>query len=194
MSDLNGLREHGITTTKADYWVHFFPLALEAYWYRVEHLRTYIGLKQTPITFGHSKDGKVTGAGYLIPKNIYFVCRADVERDAIMGFNWLDMSDRQFGLAGQAIVAVLIDRCAIKFPARRATFEASAEAQLSSTDFTLQWLCPSSIEVKCERHSQSNNLFVQTHEGGHRVHLVRTDEELVRRVTEAPGFEREGGF
>jgi len=192
MSALANLREYGISTTKADYWIHLFPTALEVFWYRVEHCRTYLDLKNVPVTLGRSRDGTVTANGYLIPKTAHFVCRADVTPSDAVAFNWLDMTDRQFGFAGESLVASLIEKRVIHFPIARATLLQSAEEQYSSRDFSVAWFKPLSVEVKTDRHSKSANLYVQTHEGGHRFHQVRVDGDLVERVTSAPALNRGG--
>lgn len=191
MNPFDGLHEFGIGTTKADYWVHLFPLASapEVFWYRVDHCREYIERKKIVTTFGRSEDGTITGAGYLIPKNSYFVSVAKVNAAYLTGYNWKDMTDREFGFAGEAIVGTLMEHLIVKFPVCRVSTLRTESAQFASTDFVAEWMVPFHIEVKSERPN-SSNLFVQSHEGGHRVHQVRGSEILIERITNAPPLEK----
>jgi hypothetical protein len=155
-------------------------------------LRNYVASKQTPTTFGRSRDDVITGAGYLVPKNTYFVFKASVPTNAVANFDWgPNVSQRQSGLAGQSVVASLVENQIIKIPARLVVFTKSVEDQFSSVDFRLEWFKPCKIEVKCELKHDTPNLYVQTHEGRHRVHLVRKDGQLVEQVTDIPAFKLE---
>lgn len=187
MNAPEGMREHGIMTTKAEYWVHLFPLSYEVFWYRVEHCRQYIERKKVPIKLGTSADGTPTGNGYLIPKTAYFVKREEVPVKYIDHADWRDMTDRQLGFNGEPIVGVLFEHRIIVIPPSRASLLRSKEAQFNATDFGVRWTHPFTFETKTERRSDTANLYVQTHEGGHRVNQLR-DEEATERVTEAPGF------
>ncbi len=188
MSAPDGMREHGIMTTGAEYWVHLFPLSYEVYWYRVEHCRQFIERKKVPIKLGKSADGAATGNGYLIPKTAYFVQRNDVPAQYVDHDNWRDMTDRQFGFMGEAIVGVLLEHRVVKFPPSYASLLRTKEAQFSASDFSVRWMQPFTFEAKTERHSESPNLYVQTHEGGHRVHQLRGQGDVTERVTDAPAL------
>jgi hypothetical protein len=180
------MREHGITTTAADYWVHLFPYSYEVYWYRVEHCLEYIDRKNAPIRLGKSADGVATGNGYLIPKGAYFVRCQSVPARYIDHENWHDATDRQFGFMGEAVVSVLVEHAIIKFPAARPFALRSKKAQFEASDAEVKWLHPLRFETKTERLSDTANLYVQTHEGGHRVHQLRGHEQVAERVTAAP--------
>ena len=194
MTAPNGMREHGIMTTVAEYWVHLFPLSYEVYWYRVEHCKQFIERKNVPIKLGKSADGTATGNGYLIPKTSYFVKREDVPAQYMDHCNWRDMTDRQFGFMGEAIIGVLVEYRIIKFPPSVASLLRTKEAQFSASDFGVKWTQPFTFEAKTERRSETPNLFVQTHEGGHRVHLLRGRDDMTVRVTEAPSLTDDDGF
>ena len=187
MNAPKGMREHGIMTTVSEYWVHLFPYSYEVYWYRVEHCQQFIERKNVPIKLGKSPDGTPTGNGYLIPKTAYFVQRREVPAQYMDHCNWRDMTDRQFGFNGEAVVGVLVEHRVIQFPPSRASLLRTKEAQFNASDFDVRWTQAFTFEAKTERRSDTPSLYVQTHEGGHRVHQLR-DQEATERITNAPGF------
>lgn len=185
--------EHGINTTTADYWVHLFPVELVAtvYWYRVDHMREYLRLKNPPIQAGKSKDGSVTGAGYLVPKDAYFISYAEVPEHFVCGFRWGEMTDREFGFTGEHVVDVLIEKRVVSIPAFRLRNLRRRDDQFDAKDFVGSYFVDASFEAKTER-VHSRNLFVQSQEGAHKVHLVSHSGEVSHKYTAAPGFEDDG--
>ena len=176
--------EHGITTSKAHYWVHLLPLLSKAFWYRVTHCRAYIALYKPAIHIGKSKDGTPTGAGFLIPQAAYFVLAAPVPGSYLDHVNWQALTDRETGLRGQEIVLVLIEHGIIRFPFGMVTARTERSAQNDSIDCELKWRISPKIEIKTERVTTSN-LFVQTMEGNHRTNLTRQGD---RRDIDFPHF------
>ena len=186
---LEGMTERGITNTAADYWVHFFPLMRLVRWYSVATMQSFIQRTSPVTTLGNSKDGAATGAGYLIPASTYFIYESEVPDLYVGHVNWEGLTDRQAGLVlGEEIVSVLFDHRIIMIPQRRAVAIRSREAQIKGGDFRVDWFPEAIIEVKTEM-LVSKNVFVQTHERGHRVHLAQDEGRLVRRVTAAPDLD-----
>lgn len=190
--------EHGIHTSTADYWVHFFPLEKAVHWYRVEHMLDYIRLNKPKPMQGKSKDGTVTGEGYLIPRTVYFVRYDSVPDDIIDAYDWTRMTDRECGFFGEHVVSVLAELSIVKVPIFRLVSLRSRTDQLQSKDFKGQFFGDLTFESKTERprvetidNKRLRNLFVQTKEGGHRVHLQTVDGQVSERITDAPGFSGE---
>jgi len=180
--------EHGITTTKAHYWLHVFPLLRRVFWYRVVHCRAYIEQRKLVETIGRSKDGTATGGGYLIPQDAYFVRSETIPPSYIDHADWPSLTDRQAGLLGQEIGLVLIEHRVVAFPAAFVVALETRKAQYEATDCQVRWMQKQTIEIKTERVTTSN-LFVQRWEGGHRVHLTRSGE---LHVTQFPSLFVEG--
>lgn len=187
MSQADAMIAHGIMTSAADYWVHLFPLARLAFWYRCEHCRDYIRVHRLVETIGRSKDGTATGAGYLIPKNAYFLSRAEVPSQYVDHVNWRALTDREAGFMGEHILGVLIEHRIVSFPALRASVVRDAASQNSSLDLTTKYFGQLGIELKTER-AETANLFVQSRERGHKVHQVITNGAVEQRITDAPGL------
>jgi hypothetical protein len=179
------MTEHGITTTKADYWLHLFPLLRRVFWYRVEHCRAYIAQRKPVETIGRSKDGTPTGGGYLIPQDTYFVRSETIPPSYIEHADWPSLTDSEAGLIGQEIGFVLIEHRVVIFPAAYVTALNSRQAQLAATDCQVSWMPKRiTVEIKTERLT-TRNLFVQRSERGHRVHLTKSGE---LRVTTSPSL------
>jgi hypothetical protein len=176
--------EHGIMTSEADYWVHFFPLLKQVFWYRADHCRDYVRLKNLVETIGRSKDGSATGAGYLIPQNAYFVSSVAVPDKYVAHLDWRNLTDRESGFNGEAVVCAMLEHRVIVFPPMRAFALHDRESQNRSIDISTKYFGGVNIELKTER-VDSRNLYVQTRERGHKVHLTNDGTE---RVTDAPAL------
>jgi hypothetical protein len=168
--------EHGITTSKAHYWVHLFPLLKAVFWYRVTQCRAYITLYKPATQIFKSKDGTATGAGFLIPQAAYFVRSVTVPRDYLDHVDWPALTDREKGLRGQEIVLVLIEHGIVRFPVGMVTSRTERSAQNDSIDCELKWRVNPKIEIKTELVTTSN-LCVQTLEGRHRTNLTQSGEQ-----------------
>lgn len=175
-----GMIEHGIRTTEAYAWVHFFPLEANAYAYRVADAIAFVNRIHLPERVGRSKDGACTGAGYVIPRHLDFIVCSEVPNEYIESVNWRCMSDREFGLMGERIGLELIEHGVIRVPQRIVTLQ-SEESQFKAVDAE----AGGAYEIKTERR-KSANLFIQTRERGHRVHLVQTDKGVIEKITSAP--------
>jgi hypothetical protein len=167
---------HGITTSKADFWIHLHPLEKDdiptpaLYWYAVALCLRFIARNKLPIKIAESKDGAATGSGYLIPKNSLFVTRRLIPQ-RYAALPWTEMTDREAGLLGQDIVKLMIERNETTLPSRVFRHLESREDQYAGCDFELQAIDKTRFEVKTER-VLSPYLFVQHGEEGHRVHLT----------------------
>lgn len=180
--------DHGIGTTKADYWVHLFPVAERVFWYRVDHMREFLRLTNAPIIIGKSKDGSATGAGYLVSQNEFFVQYAGIPSNYLAGFNWRQATDRECGFRGEFVVDVLVEHRIVTVPILRLRNLRSQADQYESKDFKGSYFGDVYFETKTER-AETGNLFVQSREGGHKVHLSKVDGQVAERVTAAPGFD-----
>lgn len=185
--------EHGIHTTKADYWVHLFPLAERVYWYRVDHMREFIRLTKPAVIIGKSKDQNrtPTGQGYLISQNEHLVSYAGIPSNYLAPFRWRDMTDRECGFAGEYLVDVLVEHRIVSVPIFRLRSLRSKADQYEAKDFKGEYFGSVFFETKTER-VESENLFVQSREGGHRVHFSQAGGQVIERITDAPGFSDEG--
>jgi hypothetical protein len=181
------MKEHGITTTSADYWVHFFPLDAAVYWYRTDMMKEFIRLRNIPETLGRSKNGAATGSGFLIKKNEFFIQRAEVPDDIAKASDWQSMTDREFGFLGELCVMEMIERRLVRFATCRATSLRQEREQHKSMDLAIRWLSDATAEVKSER-AKSSNLYVQRREGGHVPNLVRTASGVESRMSDLPPF------
>jgi hypothetical protein len=189
--------EHGITTSTADFWLHFHPMQENKediwepslYWYHRETCLEYIETHRLELIDGRSKDANktVTGAGYLIPKNSSFVRRVVLPKPCIKPVEWwANLTDRQAGIRGQELIEVLAKRHIIDLPQRSAFGSLqSREEQLSGRDFRVRLSLETTYEIKTERVI-SSNLFAQRGELGHQVHFTRSG---IERITEMDGFQ-----
>ena len=191
------MTEHGITTSKADFWIHFHPLETRnashcpsVYWYAVAHCREHITKQGTPID-GRSKDVNrtTTGAGYLIQKNSLFVVRQVVPVGYATDYRWRDATDREAGMLGERCVQLMVMKREIWLPERQLKRLNGRADQLNGCDCELVVASTLRFEIKTER-VQSENLFVQCGENGHRVHYTTDGEERVTAMDQ-PFWERD---
>jgi hypothetical protein len=169
------MREHGIFTTKAEYIIHLHPVDARAqhgivYWYRVAAMRAHIELTKPSVIYGFSKDPAKTmsGAGYLIAKDAFFIRSAALDRRYCAGFDWSEATtDRERGMRGEQIVAALLDHGVIQLHRQVSTCARTIADQFDGIDGWIYWYKKIRFEAKTET-VQSNNLFVQAQEGNHR--------------------------
>jgi hypothetical protein len=170
------MKQHGIHTTKAEYWIHLHPLdppSGAVYWYRVTAMRWFIELTKPAVTIGFSKDpaNTPTGAGLLVNKSEFFINSVALSARYCRGFDWAGATDRQRGLRGEQIAAALIDHGIIQLYRQITTSARTQEEQCDSVDGSVTWLKKTRFEVKTETY-RSDNLFVQTHEGFHKPNFT----------------------
>lgn len=177
--------EHGIFTTKVDYFVHLFPLKWRVFWYRREHCQYYIHTHSLEPIDGHSKDGSVTARGYLIPQRALFVANAIVPNELLCGIAWNDLTDRDCTNPSELIISIMIERNLIRFPISRCFKQPDKQSQFDGIDFVVRYNADFTLDVKCERMT-TDNLFVQSHEENHRVHLVADGGSVREKITPAP--------
>lgn len=188
------MTRYGIDTSKADFWVHFHPLHVTgfgnniaplegaAFWYDAELCRRYIQRMNPQVIGGHSKNGSITGAGYLIPKTVYFVHKVIVPQPYIAGIDWAGMTDRECGKLGEDCIKDMIANSVIPIP-QRCVERVPISQELEGCDFKLYGKAYRYVEVKTERDI-SGNLFVQCGERNHNPNLaIEANGEMVERVT-----------
>jgi hypothetical protein len=188
--------ERGIWNTKADFWVHLFPMQRVLYWYSVRHMQEYLkDEKHINFIDGHSKDGAVTGRGFLVRRDAPFIEKVDVPQAMVSAFDWESGNDRQVGLIwGETVLDWMATTNRLRIPFFTASRLSSRKDQFELGDFGVQFHMPTMqvAEVKTER-VKSENLFIQTHEKGHRVCLSKDRMGNVTHTpTAAPGFSDKG--
>jgi len=161
------LVEHGITTTRSDYWMMLHPLDRAVYYFSVVGFRELIARACPPQREARSKSGSITGRGYILSKER--VARSLFDSRYVNAINWSDLSDRQKGLRGQPIAIRLLNDCVL-LPALRRPFWFIVDkaAQFEVRDTTNGEV---SIEIKTDC-TETENIYVQTHEKGHDVHAL----------------------
>lgn len=179
------MTKHGIQTSAADYWLHLHPLDSDGptiYFYAVPLMLEFIAVKALHIKKGHSKDSSITGAGYLVPKVAFPIQSATVPDHYVGGFDWRGASNREAGLYGELIVGTLIEHGIVRIPMRRVSLSRSARAQFDGYDGLAHCFADAKWEAKVETF-HSGNLFVQTHERGHKPNLVLSDGKIIERMS-----------
>ena len=183
--------QRGIHTTTADIWMHLFPFEKALYWYLVRHMREHIADKKIISRLGRSKDGTPTGDGYLVRKDAPFIARVNVPDAMIDAFLWREGTDRQVGLLwGEQVVDWMMATGQSRIPPYQIERLNTRAAQNNQGDFgiTMHMLVSQVVEVKTEM-KDSQNLYVQTREGGHRVHQRKDSHGTVEhRFSVAPAL------
>lgn len=161
------LIEHGITTTRSDYWVMLHPLDRAVYYFSVVGFRELIVRAYLPQREARSKSGAITGRGYLLDKKR--VARSLLDSRYVEAIEWGRLTDRQKGLRGQAIAIQILNDCLL-LPNLKRPFWLIADkaAQFEGRDTTNGEI---SIEIKTDC-TETENIYVQTHEKGHDVHAL----------------------
>jgi hypothetical protein len=169
------MKEHGIYTSQADIWLHFFPLKPAIYWYPVSLMCLHLRRAAVTSQFAQSKNGEITGFGCVVPQTEWFVRELKLRKERIerVPWNWGALNDRDFGLRGQEFVYDLLARNELMLGLPLVRSVTTREGQFDGVDIELDWHPTTRVEIKTER-PLTGNLFVQTREGGHRVDLVRT--------------------
>jgi len=183
--------KRGIFNTKADWWVHFFPLEYMIYSYYVADMREWIEEENPPITPGRSKDGTVTGQGILAPRNLPFVIQKATPKDIVDHFDWANGTDREVGLLwGEKAIRWMLTRNSLAIPYFTVRPLRKKSEQFTLGDYAIQFRMPEVLvaEVKTEK-VKSGNLYVQTYEKGHKVHQAKKGGAIINRLSEAPGFD-----
>ena len=175
------MRKHGISTTKAEIWVHLFVLKCCLYSYRVEDCLTYIRTNNSLLIGGRSPDGAVTGLGYLIKQGASFVRLCRLSPAYFAGYQFQAMSARDLHLAGQSILARVY-----RHQHRDLRFVETKAAQFDEGYDAL--VDGRRTEFKTEKYL-TDNLFVQEAEGGHRATQVKlADGSLAYSSSTLPPF------
>lgn len=167
--------QRGIQNTGANYWAHLFPEAAMLYWYPVNALQRWLSTKPGAVHDGRSGDGTVTGRGHLVPKDVPFIIHTQVPPRMLAEFPWSRGSDSDRGQWGEEVVWWMLLVGKVRPPVWAVRRITDYRQQCELGDFELSFLSQPIFEIKTEgaEHAQSLNLFVQTEEGGHKIHLVR---------------------
>ena len=151
--------EHGIHTTHARYWVHLVvPMRLLCR-YVVDDMRRHIMRAEPPLKDGHSKDGSITGKGYVVEIGQPFIRTTPVAENYFAGFDYTQ--DRELGLRGAELIARIL-----RADGRTVRMIETREAQLQECYDAL--VDGHRVEFKTEA-KDTGNLFVQIQEGGHKA-------------------------
>lgn len=184
------LQEHGITTTKADFWAHVFPEELRVYCYSVVDMQNFIARSKPQLVAGHSLEGEVTAAGYLVAKTWPFIRKSDFPEEYRAAFAWERATQRERGYWGEELFEWLVNTGKFRPPtvwhARR--LETRAE-QYAQCDYRLALKQAPVFEIKTEGadYAHGANLFVQAgediHAGGYGNFGKSEDGKLFARPT-----------
>lgn len=174
----------GIHTSEAEWWCHFHPLECVLYLYRRQECLDHVERNNMKTTVkGKSREGSVTGRGYLIPKSASFLIRRKLASSRVNVVEWAKVSNREAGLRGEEIVFTALKEGAFEQIGTIVVRTQARDAQLNGWDMES---ANGRIEVKTEC-VYTPNLFVQTWESGH-VPTLRKDGS-VDNVTKLPAFE-----
>lgn len=184
--------ERGIHTTKADWWAHIFPNEGIMYCYSVRHMIDWIADAKPVSRIGKSKDGSETGKGYLVKKSAPFILQFRIPEEMLRHFTWDDATDREKGLIfGEKIADWMFATSKARLPFFSVSRLKRKSEQLNLGDFGIQFSMPTVLVVEVKTESvRSENLYVQTHEQGHRVHQTLKNGAVVTRFTQAPAMEK----
>jgi hypothetical protein len=174
--------DRGIHTSLAEWWCHFHPLEPRLYLYQRQDCLAHIENNDLKPHDAKSRDGSVTGRGYLIPKSALFVIRRKLAPWRIEGVDWANASNREAGLLGEDIVLMALREGAFQQIGTIVIKTQAHNAQLNGWDMES---ANGRIEVKTEC-VVSRNLFVQTWESGH-IPTLRKDGS-VDSSTELPAL------
>jgi hypothetical protein len=181
--------EHGIFTSKADFWAHLFPLEQSIYVYRVSRMRWWINHIRTTHfhrgkVAGYSKgSGNATGLGELVPKQKDWIKKHFVPTSYLADHDWENCTDRENGVRGQIVGKNLLSDGIFELPVIWTPHVVSREEQNAAIDYRAKLAIDIAIEFKTEI-LKSENLFVQTDEYGHDPHITR--RSLDRKTTPFP--------
>jgi hypothetical protein len=165
--------ERGIWTTKADIWAHLHPHDAAIYWYAVKHMREHLNINPVVAIPGKSKDGSVTGSGYLVPKDSPFIRHDKIPSNIISAFDWDSGTDRQTGMLwGEKVVDWVITLGIWRPPVWITRRCNKKSEQFEMGDLSLEFVHMPFIEVKTEL-VKSPDLFIQNKELYHNVHLKK---------------------
>lgn len=157
--------DHGIHTSEAEWWCHLHPLEPALYLYRRQDCIDYVAFVKLKQRDGRSRNGSVTGRGYVVPKKTSFILRRGLAAWRVEGIDWKNASNREVGFfRGQEIVLKAM-REGVFFSevGTIVVMAGSYEAEMGGWDLES---ARGRIEVKTEC-IVSSNLFIQTWESGH---------------------------
>lgn len=153
--------EHGITTTKAEFWLHLLIPMRRLYRYSVRDCLDHIERSGLQLVGGKSKDKDrtVTGRGYLVSCDAPWIKSMAVPDSYFTGYDFTSMNDRKLGLLGQIIITSFVANKGNEVKhvnTRKAQIEDAYDCVINGA----------LTELKTE-NKDTGNLFVQRYEGGH---------------------------
>jgi hypothetical protein len=180
---------HGIHTSRADIWIHFFPREGKAFWYWRHHMITYLKESKLSGSIAFSKDGTATGNGIPVSKKLGFIQCCQVPAQMVDSFKWEGVTDREAGTQGEHVMDWFLSHGGLRFGGWKVRRMASKAEQMSFGDFELSFLPQPRVEVKTEL-VDSPNIYVQTHERGHNPLVYKDSKgQARRRYSGLPSFE-----
>ena len=164
------MKEYGITTSEAHYWLHVCHLDAMFYWYPRARMQQQL-----------SRFDKCTirsAIGHIVPIHPNLRSNGGIIHSVVPGFeffaewDWNSAeSDKAVGKMAEACFAKFVREHQFFLPVKIKRFYESTEDQYKGKDFEVSLGRPTvDIEVKGDARGGvwgTGNLFVQTHETGH---------------------------
>lgn len=171
--------ERGVATTEADVWLFLCPLfdsqilgGVPRGLYSLRVHRFIRDIANYAHVAGRSKDGSETARGYLVP--FADPCVRLISAEILPPkWNWGDLTDREAGKMAERsvewmITAGYLNGCYSYIRNQGTTIVEKAKYDLTLFPLGIK------VEIKCDRKAaMTGNLFVQSHEEGHRPQLTR---------------------
>jgi len=167
------MTRHGIFTTSALCWAHLFPFECKLFYYRVADCVAHINSTNPPLVPGYSRNGIITGQGYLIRKYKKFVRCRRIDPRRLDCYDWNNGTNRQTGKHwGESLVCLWATFGVFGFEPKDVVVYGIRE-QFCAVDFGMlrngaweKW------EIKTETIRDTPNLFVQESERNHDPNLL----------------------
>jgi hypothetical protein len=167
---MTDLCEYGITTSVAHYWLHVCPDDASFY--------VYPRRKMLELMTRYQPKEIVSARGYVVPIRENLIYNGGIIRPLDFSYPWFKQfdfadaaSDHDAGVLAESVVRAAADAGLLTLPVAL-EFAESVGDQFSGFDFRAElFKTPTLIEVKADVAGGiwgTGNLFVQTHERGHR--------------------------
>ena len=159
----------GIHTSKADIWVHISPFELRLYWYFCDSAKQYITRHCPPTKMARSKDGSITGYGYLIDAFSEFIKNLEFPEAYLSDLDWSALTDNQAGRECERIAARCIENGIFVLPliCEKSSLHDDLKLGIDLRTRT------ANLQVKCDKPTlRTHNLFVQKSEFHHSTNAI----------------------
>ena len=190
------MKEHGITTSEASFWIHLWPCEKMVYWYSVVRMRRCVS--SMFLTYGYSRDPfhTPTGRGYIVAKNKVFIESAEVPSHFLKDVDWENISNRESGLIhGEPIIRLLLKTGIVRLvngEIREIVSTQSRKNQFKSIDgfvsladgrrYAYEGKTETAFVYRYNKRVVSPNLFVQRYEQNHFPNYTRKGVERITRL------------